>query len=194
MLPLDKQIARFKSDLIGQVGLTADESNKVATLISSEVQFLPPEIKTEISAASWVPLKNRLEELEAFQAWNKFSAAHKEKPAVVRAQVVVQNYVCFTYLKDACFEVLSRRLPPESVSTRCAKFLCRDKVRDFRNAFSHSNWCYMRDYSGLECWVAEDSRKPDGPHRKFVVSQGELDFWQTLSRGTAYATYLQLCN
>lgn len=194
MLHLDKQIARFASDLISQVGLTADESIKVATLIASEVRFLPPDIKTEISIASCVPLKNRLEELHAFQVWNDFSTDHKENPAVVRAQVIVQNYVCFTYLKDACFEVLSQRLPSESVTTRCAKFLCRDKVRDFRNAFSHSNWCYMPDYSGLECWVAEDSRKPNGAHRKFVVSQGEIDFWQALSRGTAYATYLQLCN
>ncbi len=193
MQRLDRQIAKFESDLVAGVAITIEESRKVATHVATDVRFLPKAAKDEISLASWVPLQSRFKELVAFQRWSDFAVAQQDKPEITHAAVIVQTYVCFVYLKDACFEILAARLPTHSVTAKCCAFLSRAKVRDFRNAFSHGNWCYSPNIAALDCWVALDARDPNGPHRQFQVTQAELDFWQTLSRGVAYATYQQLC-
>ena len=188
---VNSQLVKFALRLQEEIGLAADECAKVASLIAADVRFLPLDAKAEIVAASPIPLPARLEELVAFQRWMELASAVQGHPEVVRAQVVVQNYICFVYLKDACFEILARRAPNRSVAARCADYLSRGTVRDFRNAFSHANWCYKSDYSGLDCWVLQDARNKLGPMRQFTVSQVDLDFWQTLARAVAYATYEQ---
>lgn len=191
---LDQQLAAFDAELQHSVGLNANESHKVATFVSADVRFLPKDVKAEIEAASPVPLSARREELIAFQAWNDFAQSITANPAITRAQVITQNYVCFSYLKDACFEVIVRKSAADSVAARCSRFLTTGSVRDFRNAFSHANWCYNANFTGLKCWVLEDARRRDGKLREFVVTQNELTFWQALARGVAYATYEQLCS
>lgn len=101
----------------------------------------------------------------------------------------MQIYVCLVYLSDACFQIVKHAgdFNEDSVLVRCSKYLSTGKRRKFRNAFVHANWQYTSDFSGLECWAEEDGR----PER-FVVSQQDLDFWSTLSRGVAYAVYEQL--
>lgn len=192
MQHLDQQLATFRDRLRSDVKLTADEVGKVATLVAADIRFLPIEAKTEIKAASPVPLSARFEELVAFQLWSDFASSVKNNPAITRASVVVQNYICFVYLKDACFEVVAKRAAPGSVAARTSAYLSRGAVRDFRNAFSHANWRYNTSFTGLSCWVLEDSRNRSGPMRHFEVSQADLNFWQTLSRAIAYATYEQL--
>jgi hypothetical protein len=192
MQHLDRQLAAFRARLCNEVGLKAEDADKVATMVAADIRFLPVEAKAEIKAASPVPLSARLEELIAFQSWSDFVTSVRGNPAMTRASVIVQNYICFVYLKDACFEVVARRAAPESVAARCAEYLSRGVVRDFRNAFSHANWRYNATFTGLECWVLEDARNRSGPMRHFEVSQEDLNFWQALSRGVAYATYEQL--
>ena len=194
MKHLDQQLALYKDDLQREVALRNDECEKVATLVAADVRFLSTEVKDEIRAASPVPLKARYEELIAFQRWNEYAVSIKSRPEITRAQVIVQNYICFGYLKDACFEVVARKAVVGSVAERCMRFLTTGAVRDFRNAFAHANWCYNSDFSGLKCWVLEDARKKDSPLRPFEVSQHDLVFWQALSRGVAYATYEQIAS
>ena len=192
MQHLDKQLAMFSSRLCTEVGLKSEEASKLATLVAADIRFLPVETKQEVRAASPVSLSDRLDELVAFQAWSDFAHSSRKNPAIIRASVVVQNYICFVYLKDACFEVVAKRAPAGSVAARCAEYLSRGAVRDFRNAFSHANWRYNSTFSGLECWVLEDPRSKSGTMRHFEVPQEDLNFWQALSRGVAYATYEQL--
>jgi hypothetical protein len=192
MKHLDQQLAQYKDDLQSQVMLQSFECEIVATLIASDIRSLSTEAKEEIRNASPVPLKARYEELVAFQRWNDYAILIKARPEITRAQVIVQNYICFGYLKDACFEVVARRVVADSVAERCMRFLTTGKVRDFRNAFAHANWCYKSDFSGLTCWVLEDARKKSSPLRPFEVSQHELGFWQALAKSVAYATYEQV--
>lgn len=194
MKHLDQQLAAFEEELRRDVSLQSEECGKVATLVAADVRFLPTEVKNEIREASPVPLRARYDELIAFQAWNDFASSVRGRPEITRAQVIVQNYVCFGYLKDACFEVIAAKAKAGSVAERCARFLTSGAVRDFRNAFSHANWCYNSDFSGLRCWVLEDARKRNGPLKSFEVAQRSLNFWQALSRGVAYATYEQVAS
>jgi len=189
---VNTQLVKFAPRLQKEVGLGAGECAKVASLVAADVRFLSPEAKAEIVKASPVPLAARVEELLAFQKWMELASSVQGHPEVVRAQVIVQNYVCFVYLKDACFEILADRAPNRSVAARCAGYLSRRAVRDFRNAFSHANWFYKSDFSGLDCWVLQDARNKGGPMRQFTVSRDDLDFWQTLARAVAYVTYEQL--
>lgn len=192
MQHLDRQLATHRERLCREVGLKPEDAGKVATLVAADIRFLPVEAKTEIKETSPVPLAARFEELVAFQAWSDFATSIRGNPAITRASVVVQNYICFVYLKDACFEVVSRRAAAGSVAALSASYLSRGVVRDFRNAFSHANWNYNENFTGLRCWVREDARNRAGPMRHFEVSQADLNFWQALSRGVAYATYEQL--
>ena len=189
---LNKQLGVYSRRLQKEVGLTDDEAKKVASHVSADIRFVPVETKDEIKAASNVPISARYEELLAFQAWSDFAGSVKNFPPLTRAQVIVQNYVCFVYLKDSCFEIIAKKANEDSVAAKCANYLATGVVRDFRNAFSHANWKYNATFTGLDCWVLEDSRNRSGPMRQFTVSQDDLNFWQTLARCVSYATYEQL--
>lgn len=192
MQHLDRQIAVHSDRLCAEVGLTAEQARKVATQVAMDVRFLPSEVKDEIRASSPVPIDARYEELIAFQAWSEFAVSARRTPAITRASVVVQNYICFVYLKDACFELVAKHAATDSVASQCCSYLSCGLVRDFRNAFSHANWKYNASFTGLECWVLANARDRNDPMRQFEVSQADLDFWQMLSRGVAYAAYEQL--
>ena len=191
MQKLNNQLALHRKRLLSDVGLTADEASKVATLVARDVQALSPDAKAEIKAASPVPLSVRIDELLVFQGWIDLAHSLPEHPINVRTQVIVQNYISVVYLKDACFKVLSKQAPPKSVAARCAKHLSRGAVRDFRNAFSHANWQYSPTYTGLECWALRNAHNRLRPLKHFYVSQDDLAFWHALSRAVAYAMYLQ---
>lgn len=192
MYILDKQLAVFKDRLYNEIGLDLDAVKKIATVVAADIQFLSASAKNEIKKSSPIPFSDRLEELIAFQSWSEFATSIKNKPEITRASVITQNYICFVYLKDACFEAVSKHANPDSVAAKCSAYLSRGAVRDFRNAFSHANWRYNKNCTGLDCWVLEDARSESGSMRYFEVSQNDLNFWQTLSRGVAYAVYEQL--
>ena len=189
---LNRQLAVHSNRLLRDVGLTDDEASKVATLVAREIHGLSPDAKGRIEEASPVPISARWDELIVFQAWMDLDRSRPKHRTIVRTQVLIQNYICFIYLKDACFEVISKQATPKSVAARCAKHLSRGAVRDFRNAFAHGNWHYNATFSGLECWVPQKARNRSTRLKHFVVSQDDLTFWQALSRAVAYATYLQL--
>jgi hypothetical protein len=167
------------------------ESNVLASTITQEVSGLALEAKERVRHASVIPLGARLEELEAFQKWMDLIHASRPHPAVVRAQVITELYLCFVYLGEACFGVLRKELPSGSVTRKCCTFLTENPVRALRNAVAHSNWHYLSDYSGLEFWARKGADPSEQPSR-FVVLQEELSFWQAVARCTAYASYLSL--
>jgi hypothetical protein len=188
---LDRQLAAFSGKLRKAVGLKEGETAKVATLIAAEARFLEPSQRAAIFAASPAPLRNRLEELTAFQAFMDMASRIRGNPPLTRAQMIVQNYVCFVYLSEACFRALLKNSKAGSVTHRCCKFLTDNPVRAFRNAIAHSNWSYAPDFRSL-VFRARKGTDPNESPSRFEVSQGELDFWQKLSRGVAYASYTSL--
>ncbi len=111
-------------------------------------------------------------------------------PAVTRAQVITQNYVCFVYLKESWFEALHQVMAAGTATALCCAFLLSAPLRRFRNAFAHGNWRYLQDFSGLEFWAR--AKGTASTETRTELLQLELDFWQTLSRCTAYASMLTL--
>jgi len=192
MRHLDAQLADFRIQLKTKVGIEGDIADKLATTVAAELRFLPVEAKSEILQATPVAATARWSELTAFQAFmDQIAAARKVHPAVVRAQVVYQNYVCFVYLGEALFRILAKSAPPGSASRKCARFLTDNPVRSFRNAFAHGNWRYRDDFTGLIFWARKGS-DPSEQLEQFEVEQQELSFWQLLARGVAYAAYPHL--
>jgi hypothetical protein len=190
---LDKQLRPYSDQLQDVVRLTASEAEKVATLVAADVRFLEPTARSEIICSSSVPLRSRIEELVAFQAWTEMASKIRGNPAITRAQVITQNYICFVYLPEACFLALRKRATSGSVTRRCCKFLTDNPVRAFRNAVAHSNWAYSADFHSLIYW-ARKGQDDQEPLAKFEVDQENLDFWQTLARSVAYAAYATLEN
>ncbi len=188
---LDRQLGGFSGRLRTAVGLTADEAAKIATFVAAEVRFLESAQRAAVFAASPVPLHSRLEELSAFQAFMNTASRTRGNGPLTRAQVIVQNYVCFVYLSEACFFALRKNSKAGSVTERCCKFLTDNPLRAFRNAIAHSNWTYTPDFGGL-VFRARKGSDPNEALSRFEVSQSELSFWQALSRGVAYAAYTSI--
>jgi hypothetical protein len=191
MKHIDKQMTVWSERLVTELKIKEEDTNKLATIISSEVRWLPVEAKREIMQASPVAIKHRYEELLAFQSWMDIVHNSTNHPAITRAQVITQNYICFVYLNEACFSVLRQHLPHGSTSKKCCNYLINNPIRAFRNAIAHSNWCYNADFSGIIYWARKGSEK-DEPLIEFEVSQEDLGFWQALARCTAYAAYENL--
>lgn len=187
---LDQQMQSYREDLTSKVKIDPHDVDRLATVIATEIRFLPGIDKDELIAAMPVKLKDRLDELIAFQGFMDTvnSSTLYSKPEFLRAQVVLQNYLCFVYLSEACFLVLRKNMPTESTTRKCAKFLTDNPIRSFRNAIAHSNWSYSPDFSGLIYWARKGAEK-DEPLVKSEVSQATLSFWQALSRCTAYAAF-----
>jgi hypothetical protein len=188
---LDRQLKAFSDRLTEEVRLQASETGKVATLIAAEVRFLEPGARAEVHAAGPVPLRDRLDELQTFQAWVDRASSVRGNTAVTRAQVITQDYVCFVYLGEACFRALRKTSKPGSVTRRCCEYLTDSPIRAFRNAIAHSNWTYAPDFSGLVYWARKGSDPAEALSR-FEVGQHELGFWQALSRDVAYAAYTSI--
>jgi hypothetical protein len=191
MRHLDEQLSMWSEKLQSEVKISAEDSSRLATAIANDVRWLDPESKEAIKRASPVPISARYDELIAFQSWMDIVHSSSPPPPVVRAQVITQNYICFVYLNESCFNILRKHLPDGSASKKCCKFLVSNPVRAFRNAVAHSNWCYKEDFSGLRYWSRKRA-EADEPMSEFEVSSDDMAFWQTLARGVAYAAYEQL--
>jgi hypothetical protein len=191
MKHLDIQMLAWSKRLISELTIKEEESQKLATTIASEVRWLPKEAKNEIINASPVDIRYTYEELLAFQGFMDIVHKSEKHPSVVRAQVIVQNYICFVYLNENCFNVLRKHVSNGSACKKCCNFLVNNPVRAFRNAIAHSNWCYKSDFSGIRYWARKGSN-PDEPLNEFEVDQDELSFWQAVARCTAYAAYENL--
>ena len=188
---LDQQMQKYKNRLIADVKLSAGFTNGLATAIERDVLSLSAQQKQVLLDSSPVTPADRLAELQCFQSWLDIVHDIPNKDAVLtRAEIMAQNYVCFVYLPEACFTVLSRVCASGSAAKRCSQFLTRNPVRAFRNAIAHANWKYRNDYKAIEFWNRMYHEAND--LEKFEVEQSDLTFWQALSKCVAYVVYTSL--
>lgn len=187
---LDSQLARWAERLKADVRVPIDAVSHVASQIAADVRELEPTARARLRPIGQVSLQDRLDELVAFQAYMD-SVSPGSPPQMVRAQVIVQNYVCFVYLGEALFRTLRAVTRPGSTARKCATFLTDNPIRAFRNAVAHGNWRYAPDFGGIEFWARKGSGA-DEPMASFEVRQDELSLWQCVARATAYATLLSV--
>jgi hypothetical protein len=67
MADLDRQMQQWSTRLRDDLRIGPPESNQLATTIAKEAAALSDDAKLRIREASRIPLKIRIEELEAFQ-------------------------------------------------------------------------------------------------------------------------------
>ncbi len=187
----NNQLYEYKKFLKLNVKIQDSQLRSVASIIASEIEQKKDLIASELKTISPISLETRMEELIAFQQMMEIFNQMKPKPAIVRTQVVSENYFCFVYLKDSLFEVLKKQSEVGSVTKKCMKFLLNNPVRAFRNSVAHGNWKYLDDFSGIEFWARKGSEK-NGKMSHFTVSQTELGFWKTLSKAIAYITFINV--
>jgi len=193
MNEFDKQLAKYKNELISLVKIPEEYCDNLASQIQKEVQNNIVELKNAMVIASPIEIQNRLDELVSFQSMMDIFNQMKPKPQIVRTQIIVQNYVSFVYLKDTLFEVVRKNSQPNTVLKKVSKFLVNNPVRAFRNSIAHGNWEYKSDFSGLIYYAHKDS-KPNEPMTKYEVTQNELGFWQMIARAFAYIVYVEIAN
>ena len=106
-------------------------------------------------------------------------------PGVGRARVITQSYLCFVYLRDRWFHSLRDAFGDDTAIGRCCAYLVSGRLRSFRNAFPHGNWCYTDNCEAIAFW---DREMGSSSFQQFEVDQADLDFWQGLSRTVAYSS------
>jgi hypothetical protein len=185
---LDSQLraARFATEV---PKLSDQVWNSLATTIHDEIAGLDEATTNQLRVAALIPPERYLEEVLAFQAWMDMAHANRSNPVMVRAQVMTELYVAFVWLRDSLMKPIAAALSDGTAFARVERFLASSHRRTLRNAIAHGRWCYLSDFSGLECWAAPARGQP---HQRFEVSQADLDAWQLLSRGTAIAALLAL--
>jgi hypothetical protein len=188
---LDEQLAAWVIKLVAEVKVSEQDATKLATTIAADVRFLSTEAKAAVRAASPISIDDRVQELLGFQGWMDETGRIKLSAFAGRVKVIAQNYICFVYLPESCFKILSKELPSGSVAKRCCKFLCGDRIRALRNAVAHANWTYRSDFKAIVYWARKGDDRTD-PLLQFEVEQNELDFWQALSRCVAHVALSNL--
>ena len=179
---------RYSLQLGNDLGIETVATDHLATTIAQECAALSPKVLAEVQRQDVIGIGARLDELLGFQAFMDLASSIPPNPAVTRAQVITQNYICFVYLGDSCFKVLQRHTPLGSTIRKCCRFLTDNPIRAFRNSLAHANWSYNSDCTGLLYWARKGS-EPNEPLSEFAVSQLELGFWQALARCVAYVTF-----
>lgn len=179
--------------LVDSVRIEHRLTGNIASLIYEDIKNISPDSRAELikSISNPIPIENRLEELCAFQGWMDIANNLFKNPCITRAQIIVQNYICFVYLNDSCFKSLKKYVKNGSVTKKCCNFLINNPVRAFRNAIAHSNWKYSDDFSEIIFYARKGHSEAD-PIIEWRVSNVELNFWQFLARCTAYTAFLTL--
>lgn len=172
---------QWSSRLRDDLGVGAESSSSFATCIAREFSTHLDQEPSFLRNSSPVPLNARREELFALQKFLEMQTP-ATSPIMIRAQVVIQNYLSFVYLGDFLFKPLRRRIPHTTTIWRCCKFLTDNPVRAFRNAVAHGNWHYKPDFSGLIYFNKCDDSSAG--MERLEVTQIDLNFWQSLARCT----------
>lgn len=120
---IDRQLRAYAPFVRDELKIVTHDSEHLATALARELGELTPDELASLVANDLVPPSDRLDELRAFQAWMDIARDASKHPAVIRAQVITQNYICFVYLGDALFKALRNAMPTGSVTKKCSKFL-----------------------------------------------------------------------
>jgi len=161
----------------------------LATTIHEEIASLDETVANQLRLSVLIPPERYVEELTAFQAWMDMAHANADNPVIVRAQVMTELYVAFVWLRDSLMKPTAAVVSDQTAFATVEQFLSSGRRRTLRNAIAHGRWCYLPDFSGLECW-AEPTRGQ--PHERFEITRADLGAWQLLSRGAAIAALLAL--
>jgi hypothetical protein len=189
----DLQMRQWVEYLVDSVRIEHRLTGNIASLIYEDIKNISPDSRAELieSISNPIPIENRLEKLCAFQGWADIANNLSKNPFITRAQIIVQNYICFVYLNDSCFKNLKKYVQNGSVTKKCCNFLINNPVRAFRNAIAHSNWKYSDDFSEI-IFYAKKGHSDADPIIELRVSNVDLNFWQFLARCTAYTAFLTL--
>jgi hypothetical protein len=106
---LDLQMRAYSSFFRDEFQIAAPQSNSIATSMAQEIRNLDTCVVEELHMSDAVGIQSRLNELVGFQKWMDIIHSSQVYPAVIRAQVIVQNYVFLCISVSRC----SRYCAPE---------------------------------------------------------------------------------
>lgn len=188
---LDNLMGQFATKLRDDLGINAPYSQCLATTMANEIRKTPKPKIMDFLNSEMVDLRLRIDELKAFERFMDYSAFIQKnagiEPGLARAQVIVQLYISFVYLNEACFSKFRKICPAGSVVKKCCKSINDNPIRGIRNSVAHANWKYNPDFSGLIFNYFKDEQKTILD--SFELNQLDLSFWSSLSRTTAYVIY-----
>ena len=181
---LDEQLACFSPKLRDDIRVPQEDVNQLASAMHRDCVTLGVDTIRIALRDDRIPLRQRHDELVAFQAWMDWAGSVSSNPAISRAQVITQLYIPFVYMRDTMFDAVRRIAPSGSTLKKVTKSLCDGDVRALRNAVAHGNWTYCDDFSGIRFWAAKGSDPAD--LEDFTMKQRDMAFWQKLARCAGY--------
>jgi hypothetical protein len=186
----------WNKELTNDIKLSTSQAEVLCSEMYKEIRGLDAKTLKAITD-SFAPLSidSIYEEYLVFEGTRMLSGALEqmteyigELPSVflTRAQVVFENYFCFVYLRESLFVALRDNLKKSHnsfASFRCAQYLMKDDIREFRNAIAHATWDYQDSTKkkAIIYWVNGTKHK---------MSEERWHFLQMLSCATALGVTL----
>lgn len=150
---LDSIMQNYDQELT-ELRLSQSQVAQFAHEIEGDIKLLNKQQKEEIRAAleplSLKDVESQFWTFEGMKMLARFidemereHGGDKASAVFASAQLNLENYFCFVFLRESLFEALSNKLKMthnSSVLFKAAQFLLKDEVRILRNAFSHATW------------------------------------------------------
>ena len=196
---LDSIMQNYDQELTGDLKLSQVQVDKFAHAVEGDIRSLDMQRKEEIKAAlkplSLKDVESQFWTFEGMKMLARFIGEMEKKHGgdqasaiFASAQLNLENYFCFVFLRESLFEALSEKLKithNSSVLFKAAQFLLKDEVRILRNAFSHATWT-VEDSGGMNVLKYWDK------NREYTMSDKRWTFLRNMAHTISYVVIKNL--
>ncbi|HMP03769.1 MAG TPA: hypothetical protein PKC45_14825 [Gemmatales bacterium] len=203
---LDNQMRPYAPSVVGDIELSYDAANSLATTISREISTAnnKDDLLESLRASSALTVKRRLFFFEDLQIWNAkieptlhCPTEHEFPPERVETAFhemlsVIQLYVSFVFVGDGLFECLAKEGPPDSCVQKCASYIRKNPIRALRNAVAHGNW-HLTHTGTVKYW-ARRGPKANEALTQFEATADRMNFFVNLTRCVAWSSLRTVVN
>lgn len=184
---LDEQLLTYSDKLISDLKIDKEDCGHIVSKFYSRILDLRPEQKRDILDKDCVDVNFRLNAIKQSVEFNAYCSPSlfREANGLWYAHTVTLCYTGTSFIQDSLLRLISESLKNDSFEKKCVEYLRREKLRSFRNGFSHGNW--MINKESIEFWDRDKGSK-NGEMKKMEITQSELKFLYSFSRSIAYAS------
>lgn len=196
---LDMYMQDYEQELAGELKLTQNQLEKFARTIEGDIKQLDEQQRVEIiEALKPLSLKDIESQFWTFEGMKMIASfiegmqnqcgGDQASAIFASAQLNLENYFCFVFLRESLFEALRDKLKVSYNSSalfKAARFLLKDEVRILRNAFSHATWT-------VETSNGANSLKYWDNGKEYIMSDRRWTFLRNLASTICYVVIKNL--
>lgn len=191
---LDEQLSKYSGKLSSDLKIDENDCSHVASKFYSCILRFTPEQKRGVLNNDYVPADFRIEVIKQSIVFNSYCSPvlFREPNGLSYAHTITLCYTSTSFIQDSFLRLIYDSLnDDDDFLKKCIEYLRKDKIRAFRNGFSHGNWLINGNL--IEFWDNVKGQKKGGK-KKMEITQSELILLYSFSRSIAYASLSALAS